>query len=58
VFAALGIQYAKHMRRVIGSSVACLTLQYFSTLSHNGTIFEKKKSLDLKRVFIFSTTCV
>jgi len=24
------------------SSVACLTLLYFSTLSHNGTIFEKK----------------
>jgi len=57
VSAALGMQHAKHMRRFIWSSVACLALQYFSTLLHKRYDF-RKKSLDLKRVFIFSTTFV
>ena len=38
---ALVIQHAKRMHRIILLSVACLTLPYFFTLSHNGTIFGK-----------------
>jgi hypothetical protein len=34
VSVALVIQRAKRMRRIILSSVACLVLPYFSTLSH------------------------
>jgi hypothetical protein len=34
VSVALGIQHAKRMRRIILSSVVCLALPYFSTLSH------------------------
>jgi hypothetical protein len=36
------------------SSVVCLALQYISTLSHEGTIFEKKKLLNIKCMFWFS----
>jgi len=34
VFVALGVQHAKRMCRVLFSSVACLAVPYFSTLSH------------------------
>jgi hypothetical protein len=47
------IQYAKRMRRIILSSVACSTLPYFSTLSHKRHDL-KKKLLNLKCVFLFS----
>jgi hypothetical protein len=46
------------MRRIIMSSVACLTVPYFSTLSHKLHDFRKKRLLNIKCVLIFSTTCV
>ena len=54
VFVTLGIQHAKHMLD------ACLTLQYFSTLSHKRHGFRKKKTVIEHKtcVFIFSTTFV
>jgi hypothetical protein len=59
VFVASGINHAIRMRRVIVPSVALLALQYFSTLSQNGTIFEKKKFIEHTMcVLIFSTNFV
>jgi hypothetical protein len=43
VSVALDIQHAKCMRRITSSSVACLVIQYFSTLSHTCYDFRKKK---------------
>jgi len=37
-------QNAMRMRRVISPSVACLAVQYFSTLSHKRRGFRGKKS--------------
>jgi len=52
VFVTLGIQRAVRMRLIILSSVACPTIPYFSTLSHNRHDFRKKKKiLNLKCVF-------
>jgi len=38
----------------IFSSVACAALRYSSTLSHKGAIFEKKRVLNTKCVFLCS----
>ena len=40
--------------RILLLSVDSPALSYFSTLSHNGTIFGKKKVLNVKCVFLFS----
>jgi len=40
------------------SSVACLALPYFSTLSHNRTIFGKKITEHKMNIWIFSTAAV
>jgi len=59
VFGALGIQHAMLMRHIVGSSVACLAVQYFSTLSRRRQDFRKKKVIEHKMyVLIFSTTFV
>jgi hypothetical protein len=52
---ALVIQHAERMRRVILSSVACLTVPQFSTLPHKNKDFSEKNLLYTECVLIFST---
>jgi hypothetical protein len=49
----LVIQHAKLMSRIILSSVACLALSHFSTLSQKGTIFGETILLNIRCVFWF-----
>jgi len=47
-FVGLVIQYAVRMRPIILSSVACLTVPYFSTLSHKRNDVGEKKNIGHK----------
>jgi hypothetical protein len=42
VFVSLTIHHAKRMRSVLLSSVVCLAVPYFFTLSHNRVQFSEK----------------
>ena len=57
VVAALVIQHAKRMRRIILSFDSCLPLSYFSTLSYKRHDF-RKKILNIKYVLTFNTTFI
>jgi hypothetical protein len=57
-FVALGSQHAMRMRRTIFSSVACLALPYFSTLSHKIHDFRGTAIGHKMYVLIFSTIFV
>ena len=57
VFVALFIQHAKSLHSIILSSVSCLALPYFSTLTHKLHDFRKKKVVEYEMgVFILSRT--
>ena len=53
MFVTLGIQHVIRMRRIMLSSVACLTLPYFATLSHKRLCLKKKKVMEPKMRFFF-----
>jgi hypothetical protein len=51
VFVVFVTQYAQRMRRIMLLSAASPTAVYFSTLSHKGTTFGKKKCIEYKTCF-------
>ena len=53
---ALDIQHARRMRRIVLSSVACLNLPHFPTLSHERHHFGRKKVNEHKMCVLIFTT--
>jgi hypothetical protein len=51
VSVVLVMQHAKRLCRIVLSSVTCLAVLYFSTLSHKRCDFRKKKLFNIKCVF-------
>ena len=55
MFVTLGVLHTKRIRRIILSSVTCLPLPYFSTLSYRRYEFRKTNFIEYKVCFDFST---
>jgi len=53
VSVAIVIQHAIRMRRIILTSVACLAVPHFSTLSQTRYGIRKKKTIEMKMCFDF-----